>query len=250
MRCLRKVSSLLAPGLLLILPGSAYYAQTSNSPVQVMSLGVQDRRGQFVRGNEREQIVVEGPAATVQQMELDEAPRRVLLLLDTSGSLGTYKSLAWSNVAQFAIRFALLRKGEDSIGLNTFAEKDEVRVSFTTDSHSVVRHIEELTDSGIGRTMLGLALNEILARKEDGLRFGDAIILVSDGERSDADKTDFTRLRDDLTRAGIRICLVRVPPVVGPGVTQEVSDVARFIKDTGGVEFNLISLRGHPKPAI
>lgn len=89
--------------------------------------------------------------------------------------------------------------------------------------------------------MLGLALNEILARKEDGLRLGDAIILVSDGDRSDADKTDFTRLRDDLIRAGIRICLVRVPSSMGPGATKEVSDVGRFIKETGGMEFNIIN---------
>ncbi len=89
--------------------------------------------------------------------------------------------------------------------------------------------------------MLGQALTEILARRENGLRFGDAIILVSDGERSDADKTDFTRLRDDLTRAGIRICMVRVPPIMGPGVTQEASDVSGFVKETGGVEFNVIN---------
>jgi len=207
-----------------------------------VSLGVEDRRGQFVKDIEREQIVVEGVAATVQQVELDNAPRRILLLLDISGSMGNYKSLSWSNVVHFATRFALLRKGEDSIGLDTFAERDEVQVSFTTDSQAVVKHIETLTNSGKGRTMLGLALTEILARREGGLRFGDAIILVSDGERSDADKTDFTRLRDDLIRDGIRICMVRVPPIMSPGVTKEVSDVAGFIRETGGVEFNIIPL--------
>src|SRR5215472_15883791 len=229
-------------GLFSFLLGFALYAQTSNYPIQVVSLGVQDRQGQFVKNIERPQIVVGGVAAIVQRAELDNAPRRILLLLDTSGSMGNYKSLSWSNVVKFATRFALLRKGEDSIGLDTFAERDEVQVSFTTDSQSVVKHIETLTNSGKGRTMLGLALTEILARKEDGLRFGDAIILVSDGDRSDADKTDFTRLRDDLTRAGIRICMVRVPPIMSPGVTKEVSDVAGFIRETGGVEFNIIPL--------
>src|SRR5215469_1299567 len=228
-------------GLFLFLLVSALNAQTSNYPTQVVSLGVQDRRGQFVKGIERPQIVFKGVAATVQGAELDNAARRILLLLDTSGSMGNYKSLSWTNVVQFATHFVLLRKSEDSIGLDTFAERDEVQVSFTTDSQSVVKHIETLTNSGKGRTMLGLALTEILARKEDGLRFGDAIILLSDGDRSDADKTDFSRLRDDITRAGIRICLVRVPPIMGPGATKEVSDVAGFLRETGGVEFNVIN---------
>jgi len=183
-------------------------------------------------------------------MELDNAPRRILLLLDTSGSMGNYKSLSWSNVAHFAIRFSQQRKGDDSIGLDTFAEKDEVYVPFTTDSQSLVKHIEALTSSGKGRTMLGLALTEILARREGGLRFGDAIILVSDGDRSDADKTDFTRLRDDLTRAGLRICMVRVPPIIGPGSTEGVSDVSGFVKETGGIEFNVINPLKETQPFI
>jgi hypothetical protein len=209
---------------------------------------VQDRKGQFVGDIRRDQIVVKQAAATVQRMELDNAARRILLLLDTSGSMGDYKSISWSNVAQFAIRFVLQRKGDDSVGLDTFAEKDEVRVPFTTDSQSLAKHIEAITSSGKGRTMLGLALTEILSRKQDGLRFGDAIILVSDGERSDADKTNFARLRDDLTRAGIRICLVRVPPIMGPGVTEGVSDSSRFVEETGGMEFNVINLLNKIQP--
>jgi len=86
--------------------------------------------------------------------------------------------------------------------------------------------------------MLGLALGEISGRGEDGLRFGDAIILVSDGERSDADKTSFVQLRDDLTRAGIRICLVRVPSIRGPGATADVS-----------IEFNVINPLNEVQPS-
>jgi hypothetical protein len=96
--------------------------------------------------------------------------------------------------------------------------------------------------------MLGLALSEILARREDGLRFGDAIILVSDGESSDADKTNFAQLRDDLIRAGIRICLVRVPPIMGPGATGEVSNASRFVKETGGIEFNVMNPLNEVQP--
>lgn len=232
---------LLVANLFSCLAGLALFAQTPLS-TQTLALTVWDQQGRLVTDIQPNQIVIKGKAAGVQRLELDNAPRRILLLLDTSGSMGAYKSLSWSNVAQFAIRFALQRKGDDLIGLDTFAEKDQMLVPLTVDSQLLGRHIKALTSSGIGRTMLGLALSEILARKEDGLRFGDAIILVSDGERSDADKTDFTRLRGVITQAGIRICLVRVPPVMGPGVTTEVTDISGFVKDTGGVEFNLINL--------
>jgi len=89
----RKVYLLLA-GIFLFLPGSAFYAQNSNRPVQTIILSVRDRRGQFAGDIQRDQIVVKGVAATVQRMERDSAPRRILLLLDTSGSMGDYKSLS------------------------------------------------------------------------------------------------------------------------------------------------------------
>lgn len=138
MRRHRKVCSLLA-SLLFFLPVSVLYAQTNNYSIQVLTLGVQDRRGKFVEDIQPDQIVIKGLAATVQRFELDNAPRRILLLLDTSGSMGNYKSLSWSNVVQFTIRFALQRKGDDSIGLDTFAEKDQALVPFTTDSESLHR---------------------------------------------------------------------------------------------------------------
>jgi hypothetical protein len=208
------------------------YAQTNTYSTQTLVLAVWDQQGRLITDIQPNQIAIKGQAASVQRLELDNAPRRILLLLDTSGSMGNYKSLSWSNVAQFAIQFALQRKGDDLIGLDTFAEKDQMLVPFTVDSQLLGGYIKALTSSGRGRTMLGLALSEILARKENGLRFGDAIILVSDGDRSDADKTDFTRLREDITYAGIRICLVRVPPIMGPGATKEESDISGFVKDT------------------
>lgn len=232
---------LLLANLFFSLFGLTLHAQTGSHTTQVLTLAVRDRRGQFVKDIQPNQIVIKGQAASVQQLELDNAPRRILLLLDTSGSMGNHKSLSWSNAAQFAIQFTLQRKGDDLIGLDTFAEKDQTLVPLTMDSQLVIKRIKAFTSSGTGRTMMGLALSEILARRENALKFGDTIILVADGERSDADKTNFTQLRDDLTRAGIRVCLVRVPPIMGPGVTTHTTDASRFVNETGGIEFNLIN---------
>jgi hypothetical protein len=217
------------------------YAQTSNYSTQIFTLAIRDQQGRFVTNTQPNQIVIAGRGANVQRLELDNAPRRIVLLLDTSGSMGNYKSLSWSNVAHVAIQIALQRKGDDLIGLETFAEKDQISVPLTIDSQLLVRHIEALTSSGSGRTMLGLALREILARRENGLRFGDAIILVSDGDRSQEDKTDFVQLGHDLTRGGVRICLIRVQPIMGFGATSGVSDASSFVRDVGGTTLNMFS---------
>jgi von Willebrand factor type A domain len=233
---------LLLAGPFFYLLGLTLYAQTSNYSAQIFTLAIQDQQGQFVTDIQPNQIVITGQGAKVQRLELDNAPRRIVLLLDTSGSMGNYKSLTWSNVAHVAIQIALQRKGDDSIGLETLAERDQILVPLTTDSQLLVRHIEALTSSGRGRTMLGLALRNILARRENGLRFGDAIILVSDGYRSQEDKTDFAQLDHDLTRAGVRICLIRVQPVMGFGAYSEVSDASYFVRDVGGTTLNMFSM--------
>ena len=91
---------------------------------------------------------------------------------------------------------------------------------------------------------MGLALREILARRENGLRFGDAIILLSDGDCNLGDKTDFAQLGDDVIRAGIHICLVRVQPMMGFGATLDVRDASDFVVDVGGIKLNMYSALG------
>lgn len=218
----------------LLSAGEKLFAQISDHSAQLLPVGIWDRKGQFVSGIGPEQIVITGFPATIKRFELDSSPRRILLLLDTSGSMGERKSFSWSSVERIAIHLALQRKGDGLIALDTFGEEDESRVPMTTDAYLVVRQIQSIASSGIGRTMVGLALREILGRRENGLRFGDTIILISDGERSDGDKTDFQRLREDLIRIGVRICLIRVTPVMGFGATQDATGMSKFIKETGG----------------
>jgi hypothetical protein len=110
------------------------YAQTSNYSTQIFTLAIRDQKGRFVTDIQPNQIVITGQGANVRRLELDNAPRRIVLLLDTSGSMGNYKSLSWSNVAHVAIQIALQRKGDDLIGLETFAEKDQILVPLTMES--------------------------------------------------------------------------------------------------------------------
>jgi len=231
----------LSGGLLLLLTLPAPRAQDSSYATQWVALDVRDRRGQFVEDVRPDQVVVEDLPASVESMELDNAPRLILLLLDASGTMGDRKTASWSNAKQFVVQFAHQRKGEDSIGLEAFAEKHELLSPFTQDFQSLVNRIETYAGSGKGRKMLGVTLDEILSRQENRLRFGDVIVLVSSGERSDADKSDFRRIRNGLIREGIRICLVRIPSVLEKGMLKEVTDVSDFVRATGGIELNMTS---------
>ena len=228
-------------GQVLLLAHACASAQSSSLPIQILTFGVRDQQGLFVGNVRPEQVAVEGLPVSIESLQLDNAPRRILLLLDASGTMGGHKTLSWSNVKQFAVRFTLQRKEDDSIGLDAYAEKDEILSSFTRDSQFLITQTERYAGSGKGRKMLGCALTEVLSRQEDGLRFGDVVVLVSSGERSDADKSDFIQIRDDLIRKGIRICLVRVPSVLERGALKEVTDLSKFVKESGGIELNMTS---------
>ena len=224
------------------LSGSSLRAQTSSHPLQILPLGIQDRRGQFVQDIQLNQIVIKGLHIAIRQFEVDKGPRRILLLLDTSGSMGNRNSVSWSNVVQVATHITRQLKQDDLIAVDTFAEKNQILVPFTMDTQLAVRRIRAVPNSGLGRTMLGLALREILGRRENGLRLGDAIILISDGERSQDDRTDFARLGAELTRVGVRICFIRVPPVRDFGVTSNATDISNFVREVGGMELNTASM--------
>ncbi len=232
----RRRVCLILSNLSLCLSGLHLYAQTTVVPAHVFPLGAWDQRGQFIEEIKSDQIRIKGLAATIRRVELDNAARHIILLLDTSGSMGKYQTASWSNAAQTAVQFVLERQENDLIELDTFSDDHEVVVPFTVDSKSVIRQIEAITNSGRGRTMLGRALTDILTSKANGLRFGDAIILVSDGEYSEADETDLAKLRNKFIRMGVRVCLLRVPPI---SVFRGVRDASEFITGTGGIELRM-----------
>lgn len=229
-------------------PSLYLYAQTTVPTVHVVTLGAYDRGDRLVAEVKPDQIRIKGLPAKVRHVELNESPRRIILLLDTSGSMGNYETfggpmLTWSDAAQTAIQFVLRRQGEDLIELDTFSDKHQILVPFTTDSQFLVRRIEGITNSGKGRTFLGQALAEILASRPSRLRFGDAIVLVSDGEYTLGDKVHLWRLRDEFICAGVRVFLLRVPPMLGYGATLGVGDAADFVTEIGGVELRMSGSR-------
>jgi len=239
----------LVPWLLLALLSSAptIVLQAQDfSTTHVFPWSVFDREGRFVGGIKPEQIRVKGVPGTVRHLTLETAPRRTILLLDSSGSMGPPNSRSWQDARQFAIEFVSRRQGTEQIAVHSFADGHQVLAGFTTDSQYLIRQIETFAGSGKGRTMLGSALAEILSTIDNGLEFGDAIVLASDGKQSTADKVGLDKLTPEFTRRGLRALLMRVKPWMGFG-TVDTADVGSFVKEIGGIQMG--ELRSPAKAA-
>lgn len=183
---------------------------------RVIPLGVYDKQDQLIQGVTPERIRVKKVRGTVRQVELDSSPRRIILLLDMSGSMGQDKK--WAHAIALTKEFLSVAQADDWISLHLFAEKHEVAAPFTHDFDSIGKELDTLPEPRSKankqtrgyRTLLGNALASILNTEEE-LRMGDAIVLVSDGEavfESQAMKPK--ELKTRVLRAGLRVFLVTV----------------------------------------
>ncbi len=238
---------------------AASYAQET----RVMPLAAYQRAGRFIVGLKPEQVRVKGVTAQVKSLELDRSPRRIVLLLDSSRSMGGdgRGDNSWPFAMQLARDFLALVQPEDRVALHTFAEKHLRLVDFTSDPALIVRGLEMLPPPNTGsagksrgtETNLGLALTEILAGYGDSIRVGDTILLISDGEFKEDKEVPLPKVLPALLARGVRVLLFRIGPLVrqtrirvgqherdtpedtkreaGYAASKQMSDLA---KDTGG----------------
>ncbi len=231
--------------LLLIASGLALAAQEQATQTYVLPLGVYDRDGKFVEGLKPEQIRVKGVKATVKRLELDTGPRRIILLLDMSGSMGQRKT-AWEFVRSVTKAVLTAIRPDNSVALHVFAEKHVVLVPFTEDFAAVDSQLDALPRPGrteakeaYGRkTALLDALASVMNECEKEFRLGDVIFLISDGGAMRTSEVKIQDLRSRVGRAGVRIFhLVPILPslaTVGDLWVWDLEVAESLAKETGG----------------
>lgn len=148
-------------------------------------------------------LTVGGRQVLIDSMVATPQPPRVLVLVDTSGSMGPGSGTRRWGVGLWAAAFAAEATPLDSpVSFGTFNEQNKFG-SF--ESHREVgKELEELLQqSPRHRTALYSALKEAVAQFQP-LQFGDAIFLVTDGgdNRSGDAKT---KAQQELTVRGIRV---------------------------------------------
>lgn len=186
---------------------------------RVITLTVHDSEGHFIEGIKPEQLRIKGTQATVRRLGLNSSPRRIILLLDMSGSMAGDRQDKdrWQHALQMAKAFVSRLQPDDRIALHVFAKKRAAVIGYTQDFGTVVRQIDALPTPGTKRaksaygdtTRLPDALAEILATDKE-LAFGDAIVLISDAEQFVTEKIELSKLTPELVGRGIRVFLLRI----------------------------------------
>jgi hypothetical protein len=246
--------------LLLAAAGLAIPAWAQDT--RVIPLAAYQREGRFVVGLKPEQILIKGVNAGVRTVELERVPRRIVLLVDASRSMGGdgRGDNSWPYAMQLARDFLDLLQPRDQVALHTFAEKHLRLSDFTDDSTLLRRTLEQIAapnSRAAGRsrgtdTNLGLALIEIIATYGETWKVGDTILLISDGEYKGDQEVRLAKAEPELLTRGVRLMLLRIGPLVrqirelvtegrrgdentkreaGYFASQEMSDLA---KRTGG----------------
>lgn len=184
---------------------------------RVIPLGVYDRAGRFVEGLKPEQIRVKGVrGAAVRRLVRDTSPRRIILLLDISGSMSREKKGEYATKMAKELLSAL--QPDDWVALHVFAKEHEVLLPFTRDFEAIRQQLNALPEPDTKPakeaygylTVLAEALANILAEEQSDSRFGDTVLLVSDGEEIQPGKVRLRKLKPRLAGAGLRIFLLRV----------------------------------------
>ena len=182
-------------------------------------------------------LSVGGKSVPIDSMVATPQPPRVLVLVDTSGSMGPGSGTPRWGVGLWAAAFAVEATPLDSpVSFGTFNEQN---MFGSFESHREVgKELEELLQqSPRHRTALYSALREAAAQFQPP-QFGDAIFLVTDGGDNRSGDAQ-TKAPQELTVRGIRVFVFLV--VDRAFKTAEERDAPELMtelaKTTGGLIF-------------
>ena len=179
---------------------------------------------------------VHGHSAEILSAERDSGPRRIVIVLDASGSMGDFWRLETA-----AAEGLLGADQESSFALITFTNHVEKKIDFAQGRQRMSDGLKEL-EAPIKEGLQGrTALRDALLAALDLLRpaqFGDAIVLVSDGGDNASPVKD-SRLTNALILSQVRLfALIKAAGVSSRGRTPEQDGgpqwVRTLVADTGG----------------
>ncbi len=182
------------------------------------------------------QVTVDGKAVSVVSLSKENLSPRVVLLVDTSGSMGADSSSTWGNTL-LAVAFALETLPPHSpVALVTFNEQAEV--SGFGDPEQIRQKLLALKQTKPhGRTALYDAIQTAM-QLFGAPQFGDLVYVISDGGNN-VGRAEPRTVANELIRRGIRVFAFVVETAPGapppPPREREASvDFIAFIKSTGG----------------
>jgi hypothetical protein len=238
-------------GILLAVCGILASAQSAPAPsASSLLVNVLDRNGSAVRdlGKDNFRVRVNGRPAALLQASYSLAPRRIVVLLDMSGSMaGEPDNKKWW-IAREALEDLLAETPSDvSIALLTFSDHVRDVFDFSQKRTSMAVWLKQGESHGgddrvRGRTAIFDAL--LAATKMLGsARPGDAIYVITDGG-DNSSRLLATNIRKLLLQSGIRLFVFLFAEQRWPGETQSGTDsLMEIARATGGFVFGISARR-------
>lgn len=203
MRVIRCLLVILAASMLLHAQPAADSCSLRSIP-----LGVLDREYHFIENLKPPDVRIKArdQGLAIRQMSLT-SPRRLILLLDVSGSM--IQKNKWEVIRFLAYDVIAAAPDDLEIALSAFASQYHEIVGYTRDRNALRGALAALTYDGLKarkgglRTLLGDALI-VAARQNSSPSFGDVIYVLTDGEdaRSNA---SLREIRQEVTLRSLRV---------------------------------------------
>jgi hypothetical protein len=171
------------------------------------------------------------------------SPRRMMLLLDVSGSM--VQRNKWHVLQLLAHDVVASAPPEIEIALSTFENEYRPVLGYSRDRDAVRGALGTLTYDSLklqkvvgGTSLLDALLNA--TRQDAGLSFGDVIYILTDGydNRSRSKRRD---VRNQLLQSGIRAYFFFLRERVEMSIHTDISDLRRLATVSGGYVIDLIS---------
>jgi Ca-activated chloride channel homolog len=205
---------------------------------------VTDPLNRFVTGLEKEhfRLFEDKAEQTIVQFSSEDAPLSLVIVFDTSGSMGPKLQKSRQAVAQFLKN----ANPEDEFALIEFSDRPDLVVPFTTDAEEVQNRLTFTQSKGKTALLDGvyMAMNQMKPDKAHNPR--KAILIISDGGDNNSRYTE-SEVRKTVREADVQIYGLgifepmgsrgRTPEeMMGPGLLNEVAEL------TGGRSYAVENL--------
>lgn len=190
--------------------------------------------------------MVGGKPVKVLSIKPDERPHRIVILLDTSGSmisrLGQSEGSKWGIARLAASHIAHANLQNTSLALLVFSDRVNEQIDFSQGTPAVTKRLSEIaTDTSFAKTrvrgttaMRDAVLSALRLLDEPG--FMNSIYVISDGGDNKS-KSGFRSVRDALDAAGARLfvtLLAEDPCGQSPEEQEGLIEAADLTAATGG----------------
>lgn len=231
----------------------AFGQHSSNSPpTRSAIVSVVDTHGSAVLDLAREnfRVHLNGKPTAIIEAHYSVAPRRIVVLLDTSGSMigETPQNQKW-RIAREALGDLLTQTpGEVPIAMVTFSSQVQDRFDFHEGRAAIAKWLDEHPDGPPRLNRMRTALFDAMLQALQLLhpfQPGDAIYAITDGQEN-ASRTSASQVRSQLLSSDVRVfALLFAESAVADEEQESETSFLNMVGSSGGFAFGV---HGHGRP--